>query len=145
MLPLEMDACLPGCEPGRTGATGPIFLQHRFYSTTEGIWGGGAGLKNKHGLVNILLINRLYRGVQNRRHSEEMPLLDLPPGLAAPISVWLRVTSGKRADGKVRLQPPGSPRPTWTRTHSLPWRRGEQPFCEGVELFGEGWVKERGI
>ena len=31
--------------------------------------------------------------------------LDLPPGLAAPISVWLRVTSGKRADGKVRLQP----------------------------------------
>lgn len=33
-----------------------------------------------------------------------------------PVSVWLRVTMGKRVDGRVGLQPPGSPQWTWTRS-----------------------------
>ena len=54
--PPAVEACRPPSaamfpEPGRTCSTGPTFPQHRFYSTTEGIW--GRGLKNKHGLVNI--------------------------------------------------------------------------------------------
>ena len=97
-------------------------------------------------------------GVQNKRDSEEMSLLVGPQGLAASVSVWLRVTSGKGVDGRVRLQPPGSPQWTWPRkplglgggSWGRPGADGagfsetllrERQFCEGAELFAGGQRK----